>query len=256
VTSISERQIHLWLAFGDDINDRALLDSYRAVMNDDERARELRLRFEKDRKSFIITRALVRTVLSRYAAVEPAAWQFGTNAYGRPEILNTIALNAGLNFNVAHTHGMIVLAVGVHRALGVDAEHMTQRRVSRAIADRYFATEEVAALASVPRNRQRNRFFEYWTLKESYIKARGMGLSIPLDQFSFHFPRDRAVEIRIDARLGDDPKRWQFWQFRPTADHVVAVCVERRAVTPADLSVSRIVPNQTEQALQPEFLRS
>jgi 4'-phosphopantetheinyl transferase len=255
MTMLVERQIHLWLAFCDDIKDTPLMDGYRALMSDTERARELKFQFAEDRKTFVLTRVLVRTVLSRYLDLEPTQWRFGTNQYGRPEIQNSAAMREGLNFNVAHSHGLIVLAVTAHRSIGVDVEHITQRRVSLDIARRYFAADEVAALAALPRSRQHSRFFEYWTLKESYIKARGMGLSIPLDQFAFLFPNDRAVELRIDPALADDSKRWQFWQFHATADYLVAVCAERRAVATSELLVRRVVPGRTEQPLCPQILR-
>ena len=252
--TLSERQIQLWLAFRDEISDPGLLESYRLLMSEAERARELRFQFDQDRTEYRIARALVRNVLSRYAPVEPGAWQFGANQYGKPEVLNDEVAGIGLQFNLAHSHGLIVLAVSKRRAIGVDVENVGRRRISLDIADRYFAPAEVAELASVAADRRRDSFFRYWTLKESYIKARGMGLSIPLDKFSFHFSAPQTIDIRIDADLADDPGRWDFWQFRPSADYMVAVCAERRAGPPPMLEVMRVVPARMEQTLHPTFL--
>src|SRR5205823_5574435 len=116
--------------------------------------------------------------------------------YGRPETANSEASN--LSFNISHTHSLIVLGVTRGRALGVDVENFRAREVSIDVADRYFAPQEVAVLNASPQHEQQYRFFEYWTFKESYIKARGMGLSLPLDKFSFHYPDDGAVGIDID----------------------------------------------------------
>ena len=80
-------------------------------------------------------------------------------------------------------------------------ENFLARPVSTAIANRFFSPTEAAALSGVPEHRRQERFFEYWTFKESYIKARGMGLSIPLDRFSFHYSDERAVRIAIDPVL-------------------------------------------------------
>jgi 4'-phosphopantetheinyl transferase len=250
------QQIHLWLAFCDDINDAGVLDRYRGLMSAEERARELRFKFEADLKSFVLTRALVRCVLSRYAAVAPEAWQFGANAHGRPQIQNQAAIACGLDFNLAHSHGLIVVAVSAHRALGVDVEHTTHRRVSLEIAERYFAADEVAALAALPAAERPQRFFEYWTLKESYIKARGLGLAIPLDQFSFGFPHPHSVAIRIDPALADNGARWRFWQLRPAADYLLSICADGASVASTEITSRRIVPLLSEQALQPQMLRS
>src|SRR6185295_2220740 len=108
---------------------------------------------------------------------------------------NPEAAEAGLSFNISHTRSLIVLAVAKERAVGVDVENVQAREIEIRVADRFFAVPEVAALHAVPPDRQQYRFFEYWTFKESYIKARGMGLSLPLGKFGFHFPAERAVEI-------------------------------------------------------------
>jgi 4'-phosphopantetheinyl transferase len=139
--------------------------------------------------------------------------------------------------------------------LGVDVENVLAREVSIDIADRFFAPTEVAALAVVPSDLQQARFFEYWTFKESYIKARGMGLSIPLDKFSFHYPHDQAVELAIHPELADDPARWRFWQFRPTPDYLVAVCAERYDAHSSAIVVRKVIPMAGEIVLALNLLR-
>ena len=253
--SIPPDEIHLWLASYEEIADERLHAGYRELLNAEERAQEPRFYFERDRRRYLVTRALVRTVLSRYAAVRPADWVFETNAYGRPEAANPAARELGLAFNISHTHSLIVLAVTAGRELGVDVENVRAREVSIGVADRYFAPQEVSVLNAVPAEEQQYRFFEYWTFKESYIKARGMGLSLPLDKFSFQYPDAQAVEIAIDPELADDAARWQFWQFRPSPDYLVAVCAERTAAPSPRLIARTIVPMLSEDPFHPEFLR-
>ncbi|HEX6096247.1 MAG TPA: 4'-phosphopantetheinyl transferase superfamily protein [Thermoanaerobaculia bacterium] len=224
------------------------------MLSDEEKEREQRFYFARDRRRFLVTRALVRTVLSRYVPINPADWAFSTNEYGRPEIANAEA--GDLSFNLSHTHSLIVLAVSRGRAVGVDVENVRAREVSIDIADRFFAPQEVEALGTVPPQEQQDRFFEYWTFKESYIKARGMGLSLPLDKFSFHYAGDRDVALAIDPELGDEAARWQFWQFRPTPDYLVALCAERDGRRVPAVTVRRAVPMVTEQHCALEFLRS
>ena len=243
---LTSGEIHLWLADYDQIADEGLHAAYRELLSAAEKEQEPKFYFARDRRRYLVTRALVRTVLSRYAAVDPAAWVFSTNSYGRPEIANPEAADAGLSFNISHTHSLIALGVSRGRALGVDVENIRAREVSIDIADRYFAPPEVAVLTAAPSHEQQYRFFEYWTFKESYIKARGMGLSLPLDKFSFQYPDDRAVEIAIHPELADDPGRWQFWQFHPTPEYLMALCAERIGTEPPTVVVRQTVPMQSE----------
>ena len=250
--ALGAEEIHLWLAFHDDHGDPELHGAYRRLLDGAEMAQESRFHFAKDRVRYLVTRALVRTVLSRYVPVAPADWVFSVNAYGRPAIVNAAAIAAGLQFNLSHAPNLIVLGVAVRRALGVDVENLARRAAPIEVADRYFAAQEVADLAAVAPDERQYRFFEYWTFKESYIKARGMGLSLPLDQFGFHYADDFSVALSIDPVLADDPTRWQFWQFQPAAEYLVAVCAER--TTPAArLLARRIVPmvSDAEMLLRP-----
>ena len=252
---LTPAEIHLWLAFYDEITDERLLSDYRALLNSAEKEQQSRFYFAKDRLRYLVTRALVRTVLSRYASINPREWVFAKNAYGCPEIANAQAREACLSFNISHTDSLIVLGVTKRRALGVDVENFRAREVSIDIAGRFFAPTEVAALNNVPPQQQQYRFFEYWTFKESYIKARGMGLSLPLDKFSFRYRHDRAVEIAIDPELADDAARWQFWQFQPRSEYLAAICAERVGDQPTKLIVRQTVPMLSEKSFTPEFLR-
>ena len=252
---LTPAEIHVWLASYDEITDERLHAAYRELLDAAEKEQEPRFYFARDRRRYLVTRALVRTVLSRYVSMHPTEWIFSTNAYGRPGIVNVQARDAGLSFNISHTHSLIVLGVTRQRALGVDVENIRAREVSIEIADRYFAPQEVAALTATPLHQQQYRFFEYWTFKESYIKARGMGLSLPLDKFSFRYPDDHAVEIAIDPELADNSGCWHFWQFRPTSEYVVAICAERLVAQAPSLIVRQAVPMVSEKAFTPEFLR-
>jgi 4'-phosphopantetheinyl transferase len=218
-------EIHLWLAFDAEIGGERDDEGYRSLLSADEKLRESRFVFACDRRRFLVTRALVRTVLSRYAVLAPSAWVFIEGPHGRPHIANTGV--RGLEFNVSHSHGLIVLAIGRDRELGVDVEYLEGGQSSLDVAERLFAPTEAADVAALPQPRRMKRFFEYWTLKESYIKARSRGLSIPLRQFSFHFSGERCVSFETDAALADDPCRWRFWQFQPNSQYLLALCAQK-----------------------------
>jgi 4'-phosphopantetheinyl transferase len=249
-------EIHIWLTFCEAISEEGLLVAYRELLNATEKKEESRFYRPRDRHRYLVTRALVRTVLSRYAPVDPKDWVFSTDAYGRPHIVNLQAADTGLSFNVSHTQGLIALGVAKGRSLGVDVENFARRDISINLANHFFAPQEVAALHEASHHEQQYRFFEYWTLKESYIKARRMGFSLPLDRFSFHFADDHAVDLVINPELGDDASRWQLWQFRRTSEHLLAICAEKLNSQPSKLLVRETIPTISERTLAPELLRT
>lgn len=219
-------EAHLWSARPATFTDPAQLARLRALLTGDELARIDRFRFAGDRRTGLVTRALVRTALSRYCRVPPARWRFRTNRHGRPEIA---APASRLRFSVSHTDGLVVCLVGRGRDLGVDAESLDRRGRWLDLAERFFAPAEARALRGVRPDRRRLRFLEYWTLKESYVKARGRGLTLPLSGFWFDLPAPARGGIRIHCTplVEDDAARWQFTLDRPGESHVVATAVDR-----------------------------
>ena len=255
VVPLPEGEIHLWLTLYSEINDEFRLSMYRELLNDAEGEQETRFYFVRDQRRYLITRALVRTVLSRYAEVPPREWVFSAGAYGKPCILNPEAKEAGLSFNISHTHSMVVLAIAKFRDIGVDVENFRTRTAPIDGANHYFAPQEVAALRALPSKEQQYGFFEYWTFKESYIKARGLGMSLPLDKFSFCYPDDQTVEIKIEPVLGDEPARWEFWQLRPRQEYLLALCAERVHSQPSRVIVREVIPMLSEKEVPIEFRR-
>jgi 4'-phosphopantetheinyl transferase len=245
----------LWFAFCDEIADPELLAAYRGLLTPEERQKETRFYFARDQHRYLITRALVRTVLSRYAAVRPHEWRFTPDQYGRPQIVNDDCTARQISFNLSHTDRLVVLGVTSERALGVDTEHVRARRADLQVAEHFFAAAEVAQLRATPAESQHGRFFEYWTLKESYIKARGLGLSLPLKQFAFDLSQPGTVQIRFHAPLSDEPSRWIFWQLQIGADHCVAICAERAAHGVPKLNCIKVVPLRNESTLEYTPLR-
>lgn len=220
------RSVHVDLLLTDNAEALAKRDQYLRLLSLDEHERMARLVFERDRHRFLLTRALVRTTLSRYGAVAPADWQFLANVHGRPEILDRPAGVPDLRFNISHTDGLIACAVTIGREVGVDVEHVG-RRLTRDVAARFFAPTEVAHLQSLPEDEQERVFFDYWTLKEAYIKARGFGLALPLGDFAFHLSADDAPAITFEPSMPDDPATWQFLQEWPTPTHRLGLAIRR-----------------------------
>lgn len=259
VSAADCHDIDIWLTYYDEIADHRQLAMLRSLLSDDEVAQEKRFYVADDRKRYLITRAMVRMVLSRYAQIAPGQWAFSKNSYGRPAIADAIVdadpQARGLSFNISHTRGLIALAVTRGRELGIDVENLSTRTRSLHVAERFFSPTEVAELSTVAPDRQQDRFFEYWTLKESYIKARSIGLSLPLNGFSFAFPHDSAVSISINPELQDHAERWSFWQYRPTSDYLMAICAERNVDQAPAISMRKFTPLGNEMPVIAPLLR-
>lgn len=238
--SLADR-VEVWLTFPDTINDPALLAAYAQLLNAEEQQRWQRFHFAKHRKQYLVSHALVRTMLSRFAPQAAEAWRFITNDYGRPEIVPEENPNK-LHFNLSHTDGLIACAVSQGRELGVDVEDMARNSQTVEIADRFFATQECHDLRALPVAQQHARFFDYWTLKESYIKARGMGLSLPLEQFSFHINDAASIGISFGPKITDRPERWHFWQWQVGPQHKLALCVEQETSEKLSLAINKNSP--------------
>jgi 4'-phosphopantetheinyl transferase len=233
---------HLWYVLPDELRDPALLAEYAELLTPEEAEQHMRFRFPEGRHEYLVTRALVRGVLSQYAPVLPKDWTFVRNAHGRPEIAGPGGVPR-IRFNLSNTRGLIVCLVALDRDVGVDVEDTTRRGETVAVADRFFSPMEAAELRSLPEWRQRDRFFDYWTLKEAYIKARGMGLAIPLDHFSFYLQEPGSISISFAPELLDDPETWHFTLRSLTATHRLATAIRKGPEEPpVEIEERRIVP--------------
>lgn len=248
-------RIDLWCTYISAIGDDTLWTRYDALLSADERAKQARFRFARDQRRYLVTRALARTVLSRYAAVRPQDWAFSAAAHGRP-VIAAPSPAPPLEFNISHSADLVMLGVTSGRTLGIDTESVAARDADIAGLDRYFAPEESAALLALSPRERRRRFFELWTLKESYIKARGMGLAIALDAFRFELGGERQLTLRMLPGLGDSPDRWRLWQLVLRCDYLVGICAARGEGVPPRIVVHEIVPLASETVVDITPVRS
>ena len=246
-------EIDLWFAAFADFDGLDAAATGADFLDAEERRRRDRFLFTRDRDSFALSHGLLRRILSSYLDVDPAAWRYSWNDWGKPRLAGPAAA-ASLHFNLSHTRGGALIGVSRSLEIGVDIE-ATQRDASCLdLADRYFSPGEVAALRQLPEVRQRDRFFELWTLKEAYIKARGMGLAIPLDQFSFAFPTayDASGEvvpsISFTPPLDDDPQKWRFVERPIGATFRAAAAVCRPQDQQVTISWRRLLPGPIDSA--------
>ncbi|MCP4021414.1 MAG: 4'-phosphopantetheinyl transferase superfamily protein [Desulfobacteraceae bacterium] len=135
---------------------------------------------------------------------------------------------------------MTGIALVLDREIGLDIEDF-KREIDIDIADRYFSKPESQYLKNCPGNRQQEVFFDLWTLKESYIKAKGMGLSLGLDKFSFHFHNEK-IGITFHESIKDVPSQWQFFKFSPQKNYTAAISVQPDPKAACKLNIFQCIP--------------
>jgi 4'-phosphopantetheinyl transferase len=239
---LGETRCDVWIARQPEKLDPVAERTWQGWLSAEETRRYHAFHFEKHRVQYLLTRALVRTTLSRYTGTTPRAWRFVDNAHGKPAIAEPLPTTP-LAFNLSNTEGVVLCAVTRGFDIGVDVEAVDRAGETVSIADNFFSSREAAELRALPIDRQRARFFDYWTLKEAYIKARGLGLAIPLDQFTFLLREDSpAIEIVFDPKLGDDASAWQFARLELGTAHAAAIAIRRGPAPDLALALHEVEP--------------
>lgn len=186
----------------------------------DERAQYARFIPNRKRHEYLVTRLLVRHVLGDVQLV--------TNEWGRPELPLTPGGERRTRFNISHTDGLILLLESDEHEVGVDTELVSRAPTLLRLAPSVFAPRELAELDALPERDRPLRAVTLWTLKESYIKARGMGLALALQDFAFHFDADGVTRVDVEPRLDDTGARWQFRTFA-LGPHLVSTALSAPA---------------------------
>lgn len=201
--------VHLWHISTEAAKQNNWLHRYRDLLSDDEHQRHQKFVFEKDRDQFLISRALLRTTLSRYSGERPDAWRFRLNEFGKPEI-EPAQNGSKLRFNISHCEGLVVCGLTIGHDLGVDCENINREFNLRQLASEVFSNSEREHLQSLPPFQRTETFFRLWTLKEAYIKARGIGMSLPLRKISFDITAADRIAVFFGDGIQDQSEKWQF----------------------------------------------
>lgn len=181
-----------------------VVPALRDVLAPQERARADRFHFEADRARHTIGRGLTRLLVGRCLGVDPRTLVFEYSRLDKP------MLPAGhpLRFNVSHSGDFVLLALARGRELGVDVERIRPDFATAEVAERYFSVGECRQLAALTGEAHRDAFFACWSRKEAYIKARGDGLTLPLDQFDVAFLPDEVPRLVATRHDPPDVGRW------------------------------------------------
>ncbi len=216
---VESRHVDIWRIFLNLQADSAKLAE--SSLSADEARRAARFHFPKDRDRFIAAHGILRQILGRYLHCEPGKLTFSVNRFGKPALIDS-----KLGFNLSHARDFALLAITQGRKIGVDVEHIRTDLELETIASRNFSEVEVSELMSLPPEQREIGFFNCWTRKEAYIKAYGLGLSLPLDSFDVSLGSDHSSVLRATR---PDPQEAARWTLRPldvAANYAGALAVE------------------------------
>lgn len=220
---LGDHNIQLWFAELDAAS--ATLTRCIDLLSPDETKKAECFRFQKDREHYTVARAFLRTLLGRYLDMEPKELSFGYAQHGKP-FLATPASASWLRFNAAHSHGRALYGFTRGREIGVDLEKIRPKITADEIAARFFSSVERAGLLAMPGEKRPEGFFRVWTRKEAYLKARGVGLGYPLDQFTVGVePGQQPLHV---AAASDDglETSWVLQDLKGPQGYAAAVAVE------------------------------
>lgn len=220
-------QIHVWRVPLNQNPKR--ISELRELLSPDEQARAGRFHFEKDRHQFIESRAALRLLLAEYLNVSPKELSFATGVYGKPLLANGHS-NNGLRFSLSRRDGLALIAFAYDREIGVDVELVSSDLPFFEIAAVSFSESELATLRSLPRKLQPAGFYNCWTRKEAYVKARGEGFSFPLKQFDVSLTPGSAASLLKVRGSDTEVDRWKLQDLAAGDRYVAALAFEGPAL--------------------------
>ena len=221
--SLGEQEVHVWRASLD--LSPSSIEHLQSVLVDEEVERVRRLHFEKDRRHWIVARATLRLLLGQYLQVEPQKLRFTSNAYGKPALL-VPETGLRLHFNISHSGHLALYAFAYDREVGIDIERIRAGIEYEELATSFFSASECAALHALPVERREEAFFLCWSRKEAYIKARGKGLSLPLDQFDVSLSPDEPAQLLASREDPRAVEQWSLHTLTPGEHYAGALVVE------------------------------
>lgn len=213
---------HVWMAWLDAPEE--VLQQWQQVISTEERERMNRFLRPEDRRRFLAAHAILRLLLARYVQVPPEELRFGKDTFGKPHLLGQ---SRTVSFNLSHSAEMALFGFARDRRIGVDVEQIRPGNGLEEVADRFFAPGEIATLRSLPAEHRTDAFFNCWTRKEAYLKARGCGLSGGLADFEVSLRPDEPAILRASVDPQDSVP-WSLVHLTPGTGYVGAAVVEGR----------------------------
>jgi 4'-phosphopantetheinyl transferase len=218
VGTLGDHGVHVWGVNLDETPSQGLEPD--KILSNVEIMRANRFVFAKDRQRFVRGRIALRRLLAKYLSQDPAEVEISIGEFGKPFVCKSLNLKP-IMFNASHSSGFCLFAFTRDREIGIDVEKNRSDIEPLDLARRYFAPSELSELKTLPSDQIFSGFFRCWTRKESYIKARGKGLQIPLDSFAVSLNAEDPVTLN-----SPDSSKWQVISFEPQLGFTAAITIE------------------------------
>lgn len=221
--SFPTRRVDVWRVL---LDEPAKAGSEASTLSADEIARANRFHFEIDRIHFSRCRSALRGLLADYLAISATEIRFEYLTNGKPQIAVDQNPRA-LQFNVSHSAGVALIAVGSEHRLGIDVEKIRSNTDTASLAERFFSLRERAGLRALPDHLRVPGFFACWTRKEAFLKATGSGLSFPLADFSVTTRPDLDPELEEIRGNPEARTQWFLADLSVADGYRAAVALDR-----------------------------
>jgi 4'-phosphopantetheinyl transferase len=208
---LKDNDVHIWRSKLEQSD--PCLHEFASVLSEQERTRATGFRFEKDRKRFVVGRAVLRTILASYLDTEPGQLEFCYNPYGKPYLVEK-SCKTSVQFSLAHSNELALYAFTSRCRVGVDLECIHHIPDVEQIVARFFPKGE--NFRTLPNSQKLSAFFNRWTRTEAYAKAVGIGLAMCFDGFD-------ALLVREEPTCSSS---WFIKSFRPAPGYTASLVVE------------------------------
>ena len=233
---LPEDEVHIWQANLDAL--ALATESSPLLLSQDEHRRAGRFHFESDRKRYIAGRQFLRKLLSAYFKTDFTGLSFHYSPKGKP----SLGPASEIRFNVSHSGRIALFAFVRGRELGVDVEQIHKEVNVKEIAGRFFSRAEQTTFAAVAEELKQEAFFRCWTRKEAFVKAKGDGLSLALDQFDVSLLPGEPAQLLSTRPDPKEQHRWSMWDLNVGPDYAAALVVEGK--------VASVVEKRTSVAVE------
>lgn len=193
------------------------------VLSPSEQLRAYRYRSEEHRLRFERGRGMLRHVLSRYIAIDPADIILGESEHGKPYLI--AQGTPPLAFNVSHSQDILVIAVGFRRNIGIDVERLDCSVDRMAIAESCFSPSEVIGLRELRTDLRVNAFYRLWCCKEAFLKGLGVGMSRGLNTFTMTVGLEEPTRL-VHSEYMDEVENWRFQTLDFLPGYALAIAAE------------------------------
>ena len=215
---LPEKEVHLWHCRFD--ANKRNIETFKRILSDDEKEKAAKFKFDIHREQAVISRGVLRTLLGKYIKKHPHDLRFGYTEFGKPFLKE----NSSLGFNVSHSGNRAIFGFVHHAEIGVDIEKRKDDFEVMEIAQHFFSSDEILALENLPQIQRISAFYRCWTRKESFIKAKGSGLSFSLSSFSVSLDVDGAKLLRTNWDAAEKGE-WRLYSLAPEKNYLAALSV-------------------------------